>query len=422
MLTKEDNERLTRVGAGTPMGDVFRRYWLPAALSTELPESDGAPVRVRLLGEDLVAYRDTEGKVGLVDAFCPHRRAPLFFGRNEEGGIRCVYHGWKFDRSGTCVDMPSEPPDSLFKTKVKVGAYPTHEAGGIVWAYLGPRETMPAVPDFEVCRVPETHRYVSKTREQCNFLQAMEGGFDGTHALFLHNDNNGDLNFLRDFETLVPKLDIERTEYGYYYAAVRKLGEKQWVRVNQYIMPTLQMRAAEDGPFHPEDDAARVDGHMWIPIDDETTYVYNFLYSAYPETPLSREEAIAVERAYGRGPEHMSPDFSLHLNTQNDFLIDREAQKSSNFTGITGLNTQDFAVQEGMGPIVDRTREHLGTTDRAIIVLRQLLAEATDEVAAGRAPRGSNPSVSRAVRSADRVIPQGRDWQEAIPEAVIARF
>jgi phthalate 4,5-dioxygenase oxygenase subunit len=149
MLSREENDRLTRVGAGTPMGETLRRYWMPCALSSELPENDGAPIRVRLLGEDLVAFRDTEGKVGLVDAFCPHRRAPMFFGRNEECGLRCVYHGWKFDRNGTCVDMPSEPADSLFKTKVTIAAYPTYEAGGFVWAYLGPREFMPDVPDYE---------------------------------------------------------------------------------------------------------------------------------------------------------------------------------------------------------------------------------------------------------------------------------
>jgi phenylpropionate dioxygenase-like ring-hydroxylating dioxygenase large terminal subunit len=148
MLKPEENERLCRVGPGTPMGALLRRYWLPAVLSEELPEADGAPVRVRMLGEDLIAFRDSNGEVGLVSAFCPHRRAPMFFGRNEECGLRCVYHGWKFDRNGTCVDMPSEPPDSLFKTKVTIDAYPTWEGAGMVWAYLGPPEHRPPVPDF----------------------------------------------------------------------------------------------------------------------------------------------------------------------------------------------------------------------------------------------------------------------------------
>src|SRR6202453_3979397 len=169
MLTPEQNARLTQVGPGTPMGNLMRRYWLPALLSEEVPEPDGAPVRVRLLGEDLVAFRDSAGVVGLVSAYCPHRRAPMFFGRNEECGLRCVYHGWKFDRTGACVDMPSEPPDSLFRQKGTIGSYPTHEAGGFVWAYLGPAEAQPDMPDYEFCRVPPTHGFVSKNKQQSNY-------------------------------------------------------------------------------------------------------------------------------------------------------------------------------------------------------------------------------------------------------------
>src|SRR5476649_2036995 len=223
MLSQADSDRLTRVGPGTPMGTLFRRYWLPALLSEEVPEPDGAPVRVRLLGEDLVAFRDTAGKVGLVDAFCPHRRAPIFFGRNEERGIRCVYHGWKFNRDGTCDDMPSEPPDSLFKTKVRIAAYPTHEAGGFVWTYMGPLALQPPPPDYEFLRAPETHRYPSKTLEECNWLQALEGGVDSSHATIMHNMNIGDRSWLRDFDATVPRLDVERTDYGFTYSGVRTL-------------------------------------------------------------------------------------------------------------------------------------------------------------------------------------------------------
>jgi len=221
-MTPEDNVRLTRVGPGTPMGNLMRRYWQPVALSGELPENDGAPIRVRILGEDLIAFRDTEGKIGLVDAFCPHRRAPMFFGRNEECGLRCVYHGWKFDRNGNCVDMPSEPPDSLFKTKVSIPAYPTHEAGGLVWAYLGPPEHQTAPPDYELLRAPDTHRHVSKTYEDCNWLQALEGGIDTSHSSFLHNMNLGDNTYLRNADG-APRLEVERTPYGYTYAGIRPL-------------------------------------------------------------------------------------------------------------------------------------------------------------------------------------------------------
>src|SRR5580658_9180408 len=224
MLKKEENERITRVGPGTPMGEVMRRYWQPILLSRELPEADGPPLRVRILGEDLIAFRDTDGKVGLIDAFCPHRRAPMFFGRNEECGLRCVYHGWKFDRDGTCVDMPSEPPDSLFKTKVKIGSYPTWEGAGMIWTYMGEGERMPAVPDYEFVRAPESHRFVSKTFERANYLQALEGGLDTSHSSFLHNNRMGDRASLRSRDT-APRLEVDRTSYGYTYAGIRRIDD-----------------------------------------------------------------------------------------------------------------------------------------------------------------------------------------------------
>jgi phenylpropionate dioxygenase-like ring-hydroxylating dioxygenase large terminal subunit len=423
MLSREENDRLTRVGAGTPMGETLRRYWMPCALSSELPENDGAPIRVRLLGEDLVAFRDTEGKVGLVDAFCPHRRAPMFFGRNEECGLRCVYHGWKFDRDGTCVDMPSEPADSLFKTKVTIAAYPTYEAGGFVWAYLGPREFMPDVPDYEFCRVPATHGHASKNKQFSNFAQALEGGLDSVHATILHAENGGDLSFLGNFERLVPRLDVVKTDYGYYYIGQRDIGEDaSWVRVYQYLMPFTQMRGTVDGPFRRDGFTPRIDGHIWVPIDDETTCVYHYTYSYDPAVPLSPEEIAASERSFGRGPENLLPDYSLRQNRDNDYDLDRKRQRTTTFSGIEGVNTQDNALQEGMGPIVDRTQERLGTTDRAIIVMRQLLLEATREVEAGRSPRGTSAASYRSVRAADVVIPRDRPWESARPDAVIARF
>jgi phthalate 4,5-dioxygenase len=422
MLSKEDNEKITCVGRGTPMGEALRRYWLPACLSEELPENDGAPVRVRLLGEDLVAYRDTSGAIGLMDAYCPHRRAPMFFGRNEECGLRCVYHGWKFDASGACVDMPSEPPDSLFKQKVTIQTYPTHEAGGIVWTYMGPAAEQPAPPDYEFCRAPATHRHTSKNLERCNWLQALEGGLDSVHATILHHENKGDLTFLADHEKLVPKLEVERTEYGYWYTGIRNLGAQQWVRVYQYVMPATQIRGTIEGPFRRTGDKPRIDGHIWVPIDDETCWVYNFLFSADPATPVTHEEAMKLETMFGRGPDDVNPDYTLKANVHNDYLIDREMQRTKNFSGIRGVNTQDWALQEGMGTVVDRTKEHLGTSDRAIINMRQLLLEACDAVARGESPRGVHPEAYRYVRPADHLIPAGTEWQTTIPEAVLARF
>jgi phthalate 4,5-dioxygenase len=271
-MRTEDNERLTRVGPGTPMGEVFRRYWLPALLGEEVSEPDGPPVRVRLLGEDLIAFRDTAGKVGLVSAFCPHRRAPMFFGRNEECGLRCVYHGWKFDRDGTCVDMPSEPPDSLFKTKVKIAAYPTWEGGGIVWTYMGPPETIPGPPAYEFTRAPATHRFTSKTYQECNYLQALDGGVDTSHSTFLHNDRLGERTLIRNRDG-APQIEVVPTACGYTYASLRDMGDgRQYVRVYQYAMPVQQMRAFTIGMTGEAAAVPKFDGHLWVPIDDEHTW------------------------------------------------------------------------------------------------------------------------------------------------------
>src|SRR5437763_2750135 len=186
MLLKEDNELLTRTGPDTPMGRLMRRFWMPGLLSHELPDADCPPVRVTLLGEDLVAFRDSNGTVGLVDRHCPHRGASLFFGRNEESGLRCVYHGWKYDVGGNCVEMPSEPAESSFKHKIKIAAYPCLERGGVVWTYLGPPELQPGLPELEWSAVPEPQRFASKRHQECNWLQAMEGGIDSSHISFLH--------------------------------------------------------------------------------------------------------------------------------------------------------------------------------------------------------------------------------------------
>ena len=348
MLTPEENTRITRVAPGTPMGALMRRYWQPACLSSELPENDGAPLRVRLLGEDLIAFRDTEGKVGLVDAYCPHRRAPMFFGRNEECGLRCVYHGWKFDRRGDCVDMPSEPAGTTLQAKVKILAYPCVEKGGVVWTYMGPKELQPPEPDYEWTRAPAKHRFVSKTFENCNWLQALEGGLDTAHSSFAHNNHLGDKSVLRQRDRS-PRIDVERTDYGYYYVSTRDMGlEGRYVRVYQYILPAQQMRANCVGWFGGKNETPRQDGHIWVPVDDHTTHVYNWIL-AYDET-IALDPAWLEKReaSMGRGANDLIPGtFRLKKNQSNDYLIDRQMQKTQNFTGIVGVNTQDFALQEG---------------------------------------------------------------------------
>jgi phthalate 4,5-dioxygenase len=421
MLSPAENERLTRVGPGTPMGRLFRRYWLPMLLTEELPERDGAPVRVRLLGEDLVAFRDSEGVVGLVGAFCPHRRAPMFFGRNEECGLRCVYHGWKFDRNGACVDMPSEPPDSLFKTKVTIDAYPTWEGGGMVWAYLGPPELKPELPGHELVRTPATHRHVSKSFEDCNFLQALEGGIDPTHASIMHNMNIGDRSFLNNYDELVANIHLDNTDYGFTYAGIRKLTNNTWVRGYHYIMPSFHMRATVEGPFGRRSDGPTIDGHIWVPIDDEHSWVYSFGYSHDPARPFEHDKVRARETRLGRG-DFLDKNYRSRLNKSNDYEIDRTVQKEKTMTGIQGINTQDLALQEGMGPIVDRTKEHLGTTDRAIITLRQVLTETLDSLERGGPLRALDPATYRNIRSFDRLIDPDAEWRAATKTDLATKF
>lgn len=422
MLSIEDNERLVRVGRGTPAGEMFRRYWQPALLASEITERDGAPVRVRLLGEDLIAFRDSTGRIGLVDAFCPHRRAPLYFGRNEEGGIRCVYHGWKFSADGKCLDLPSEPSTSRMIDTISIKAYPTVERGGLVWAYLGPAEKMPAPPDFEWTRAPDTHRHVSKTFEACNYLQGLEGGLDTSHSSFLHNNALVGSTDLRQRDK-APAITVEPTDYGYYYVSVRKAGaDGNYVRVYQYVMPAQQMRGAVNGT-QGRSPVPKYDGHIWVPVDDENTLVYNFMCGYDENSAFSAEYLEKTEAHFGRSSNDLVPGtFRLKKSVDNDYMLDRQMQKKSNFTGITGVNTQDFAVQEGMGPIVDRSQEHLGTSDRAIVSMRRLLLEATHAVERNEPPKGTDPASSRAARPHDGLVPPDQDWRQAFATDLKARW
>ncbi|WP_063784450.1 Rieske 2Fe-2S domain-containing protein [Streptomyces sp. SBT349] len=422
-ITREMNERLTRVGEGTPMGEVFRRYWIPALLSSEIAEPDGPPARVRLLGEDLVAFRDSAGDVGLLGAHCPHRRAPLFFGRNEECGLRCVYHGWKFDVHGNCLDAPSEPPGSQFRFRVGALSYPTHEAGGLVWAYLGPIDRMPQPPDHELVRVPAGHLGVSRSNEPCNYLQAIEGGIDTAHSSFAHNNDLGNTGHLRALDTH-PRLEVDTAAHGFTYGSLRQVGQgRVYLRTYQFVMPFMQIRG---GLITWQGEPAAypvIHGHIWVPMDDENTAVYNFAYSADPAQPMAGEWWADHEREMGRAPEDYEPGTHwLIRNPDNDFLIDRHVQRTRTFTGIAGVNTQDYALQTGMGRIVDRSQEALGSTDLAISTARRLLLEATDEVERGGAPRGAAPATHRAIRGGDLLMSAGSDWRETSKDVREARF
>lgn len=420
MLTREENELLVRVGPGTPMGDLMRRYWVPALLCSDLPAPDCPPVRVRLLGEDLVAFRASQGKVGLLDEFCPHRLASLFLGRNEENGLRCVFHGWKFDVDGNCVDMPNEPLESRFKEKVHMKSYPTMELAGITWTYMGPPEKEPAPPGMEWTRAPESHRNVSKTLEFCNYLQAVEGGIDTVHSSFLHNNDLSNKKALGQISRS-PRLDVERTSYGFRYAGIRDVGEiGNYVRIYQFVLPFQQFRSSRIVKTDGQRAAIPQNrGHMWVPVDDENTIIYNWIYATDEDRPFTKEYIAKYEANAGRGPD--GEGAVRHQTRANDWLIDREVQRTKTFTGIPGLNTQDLAAQESMGRIVDRSRESLGTTDKAIIMYRRILLDAVRNLQNGIDPPGVDPDTYRGVRAADAILPKDLPWQESAKEVLIAR-
>jgi phthalate 4,5-dioxygenase len=419
MLSKEENELVTRVGPDSLMGQALRRYWMPALLTWELPAPDCPPVRVKLLGERLVAFRDTSGRVGLLEEFCPHRRVSLWLGRNEEDGLRCAYHGWKYDVTGQCVHQMNEPVS--FAHKIKATAYLTHEQGGIIWTYMGPPAQQPPFPDFEYLRADDEHRSVTKVLEECNWMQALEGGIDTSHAPILHRALVGDSGtgnpitspFVR---SSAPVLELDPTEYGYRYYGVRELDEADlYVRGYHFVMPFTQIRpnqAARGGPLR-----TLISGHHWVPVDDVTSMVWNWTYSYGPE-PL--DEAELTQSGNGNGREAVDWDngFRSLANMRNDWKIDREQQRTQTFSGIPGTNTQDRAVQESMGPIVDRSTEHLGPADRAIITTRQMLLDAARSVQRGDEPLGAQSTAYSRVRAIDRILPRAGDWRRVILPAM----
>jgi phthalate 4,5-dioxygenase len=417
MLRKEQNDLLTQTGPGTPMGQMYRCYWLPALLAEELPENECPPVRVKLLSERLLAFRDTGGRYGLIDEFCAHRGVSLWFGRNEESGLRCPYHGWKYDVTGQCIDVPSEPEESGFCRKIKLKSYPLVERGGILWTYMGPPEKQPPLPEWEFAMVPPEHRFVSKRTQECNWLQAMEGGIDSSHVSFLHR---GELN--RDplfkgskgnqynLSDAKPHFEVVESAGGLLVGARRNAenGNYYW-RITQWVMPAFTMIPPRgDHPVH---------GHFWIPIDDDNCWAWSFDYRA--TKPLSPEQRQAMQDGKGIHVQYVPGTFRPTANKDNDYLIDRAAQKAGKtFSGVEGIAMQDASLQESMGPIVDRAKENLVSTDNGIIMARhRLLRAAKALVDKGTTPPGVDPAHQR-VRSAAMVLPPDQPFKDAAKQAL----
>jgi phenylpropionate dioxygenase-like ring-hydroxylating dioxygenase large terminal subunit len=416
MVTRAQNELLTQTGPGTPVGQLFRRYWIPALLSEELPKADGPPVRVKLLSERLVAFRDTRGRVGLLDEFCAHRRASLWFGRNEENGLRCPYHGWKYDVSGRCVDVPSEPEESGFCGKVRLKSYPCVERGGAVWAYMGPPEARPPFPEFEWALVPQSHRFVSKRLQECNYLQAMEGGIDSSHISSLHSGEmetdvlHKGTKGARYQKDARPKFEVAESPGGLLIGARRNADPDHYYwRITQWIMPWYTM-------IPPYGDHA-LHGHAWVPIDDENCWAWSM--SHHPTRPLNELEWAAIKSGQSIYAELVPGTYRPAANKDNDYLIDREGQKSGRYySGVKGISMQDASIQESMGPITDRTQEYLAPTDIAIVKARRRLLDAVATLAKGVSPPGIAPETHR-VRSASFVSSAAR-FKDAAQEASLA--
>lgn len=377
VLTKEANELLTRVGPDTPMGRAFRRYWIPALLSRELADPDGAPVRVRLLGEDLVAFRDSQGNVGLIDEYCAHRQASLFFGRNEESGLRCIYHGFKYGADGTILDTPCEGPDSTIRQDVRLKAYPCRDINGIIWTYMGPPEKMPLLPDCLWFTVPPSHTEVIKFRNECNYLQALEGDCDHPHVTYLHRRGEG----LPAPEDTAPTFEIEFTFWGVRAVTSRKMGDQKLIRMNLFMMPFVGLIAGDlDGGRQTGDYRNAIHAIYQVPADDFNTTRYDI---------LARRDAPYDGSYRSHYSEELTRDYRKIANKTNNYLQDRELMKTSVYSGIPfGNHTQDACVTESMGPIMDRSREHLGDSDQHVVAVRQMLFQAVDAIAQGADPPG----------------------------------
>jgi phenylpropionate dioxygenase-like ring-hydroxylating dioxygenase large terminal subunit len=414
VLSREDNELLTRVGPGTPMGALFRRHWLPFMLAEELA-ADAPPTRVMLLGECLVAFRDSAGRAGLLGEHCPHRRASLYYGRNEAGGLRCVYHGWKFDVAGRCLEMPSEPAGSNFRNKVAAQAYPVLERAGLLWAYLGPAEKRAELPELEWLGVPPAQRYASRWVQDCNYAQALEGEIDEAHVSFLHrrfDHRAGTRDVAKTAltggyfrEDTAPRYTVHETPYGLACGARRSVegGQYLW-RVNLFLMPCFTL-------IPPSDDPAVRLFRAWVPADDEHTSVLCVTWRT--DGPVN-ERDLALWKSGEAAHRRLEPGTRIPAErANNDYLIDREAQRARSFTGIAGIRAQDAMVTESAGAIVDRTREHLGTSDKAVIGFRKRLLAAARVLGHGVEPQTPYDPDCYRVRAHACLVPRDeRDFVE----------
>ena len=415
MLTAEENALLCRVEGEAPMGRLMRQHWVPALLSEEVGEPDGKPVRVRVLGENLVAFRDSEGRIGVLEELCPHRRASLFYGRNEECGLRCLYHGWKMDVAGNVIEMSSEAPGSALKEKVKHKAYPAREAGGFVWIWMGAAEAMPEFEPPPFAPSADTTISILKVKVPCNWAQITEGQIDSAHSSSLHSsdmvpariDTAGatETNWLRPSTDRSPRMQSECTSYGFRYVAIRRpiknAATHDYIRMTVYVAPFISLI--------PPNSSYNI-ASVIVPIDDENSAFYFVAWGgvACPDTDTWRKFHSA------RVDVDLDADYNPLRTLANDFRQDRQAMKAGNFTGIEGIPNQDMAMWTSMGRIVDRSKETLGASDLAIVEFRRLMIEAVRRVETGGPAIGTTaPRIPQVeIASYQGIVPKTTNWRE----------
>ncbi len=411
MMTKEENNLLTQTGPGTPCGELIRRYWQPAALSEELPPR-GAPLPVRLLGEDLVLFRDDNGFPGLLGIHCSHRGVDLSYGRLEDGGLRCIYHGWLYDIHGRCLDQSGEPGGGEHRNSIRHPAYPCQERAGVILAYMGPGE-LPLLPNYEFLTAPEEHRFVSKYFQDCNYLQGNEGNIDPVHNNLLHHPNanlahTGIAQYqgFRGGRGPVPGIqttDAQVTDFGVRLCDMTPAGaDKKNLRIYHFVLPNL---TAFPGPLQGKEGYS-VNWH--VPIDDTRHWKYTFIFN--------RERGLDQQMARQRLGVGVTSDYRLIQNKANRYMQDRESMKTKSYSGIAGFAAQDTWAIEGMGPIRDRTQEHLVSSDRVIVAARKLLIKAIRDVQEGREPPHviRDPELNRFPNMIVwvGVVPSSTNWKE----------
>ena len=408
-MESNKNEILSRTGPDTAMGKLFRRYWLPALAISELPHANCPAVRLHILGEKLLAFRNSEGRVGIVDESCPHRRASLYFGRSEDCGIRCAYHGWLFDVEGRCLEIPSEPADSKVKQRVQLKSYPALEQGGVIWVYMGPAEHQPSPPALEWSVLAEENVFITRRLQECNYFQVMEGGLDSSHLSWLHDGTLMDDPILgmgglgRDSRILEimaadksPHFQTVETDGGLLIGARRKAdGDNYYWRITQFLMPCFNIIA-------PLGDLS-LNAQAWVPMDDENCWSWAVNY--YVDNALSEKEREFMRKGGGLHANFVPGTFQTKANRDNDYFRDTSLQASgASFTGIPSFAMQDTAVQESQGRIADRSQEILVSSDVGITRTRRALLKAVKDLEAGVAPRGLHPA-SQQARAASIITP-----------------